>query len=556
MPAARILAVALLLTMAGAAPAWAGPAPITGRVPPGYTVIALADDGGAVSAIAGLDGEFSVVPPASVVTLQLRSSAGVYGGPVVVADRGRDKVVVGVRAGAQLGPIRVADGFGRVLRRLSGEAYEHGRFAYAKKRKPRGAGRNGRVRRWPSLGVAGQGPGNERQRARRRGADPDRDGIPDAFDVDDDGDLRLDNVDARASLRGALSEDPFQPSSLLNIGLDQSYFADDIGLAPGVAGYALNENAARSGDRERYARLRNLALRERGLLLFPLPLGPAELDCGGLVYCRSGGSGMDITRALPFPGAFDPDGDGFGSMTDVRPFSPDRDGFGTTEHINRPIFGFAPRIGLRQQNGEGLGTGDAFVERFANGRAQPAALGYVFDSVPAIRSWDDGTGRHAIQYPVPRLAPGTDMHAQRIRTDRPLTLEVWRPQRRAIPGEAGCPVAAAACDEPVDIGGLTYIVAGKTSEQNRRTWHCPASAYSAPAAERERVRLDARGVVDLAEDAPTARENTITFSVDLRRCRFDGGGEWPGFPSISVYVAAVSRFGDAAEGGGLVVLSS
>jgi hypothetical protein len=401
---------------------------------------------------------------------------------------------------------------------------------------------------WPSLGAAGA-PASERRRAARRGGDTDLDGVPDAFDVDDDGDLRLDNVDGRVALAAtaADTQDPFQPSSLLNVGLPESFIADTMGFARGVAGYALNEHAAPPGSADEFRRLRNLALRIRALLVFPLPRGTAELDCGALSYCRPFGSGNDITRSRPFPNAFDADGDGFGTMADVRPFQPSRDGFGTQAQIDRPVFAFVPQAPLRRADAaEGIGTGDTFLEYFATAKPQPVSLGYVFDAVPAIKSYDAGSGTREVTYPVPRGGPGTERAPIAREAGRLLTLTVWRPQRRAIPGEAGCRVAARECDESVDIGGLTYIVAGRTSEQNRRTFHCPASAYSVPRG--STARRSPVGIVDRLPDVPTSQGSTLTFSVDLDRCPIEGEG---GPAGRSVYVTAVSRFGDAAEGGGL-----
>jgi hypothetical protein len=551
----RLPVIALVAVGAGmaAAPAAAALPAIRGSLPIGYSVIALARDGRSVTAFAGAGGSFRIVPPARRVTLQLLTRGGQYGGPVVVGRRGRNRVIVGIRAGASLGRIRVGGGFGRT-RRLLSLARDRGAFAFAKRGRPRGAGRSGRVRLWPSLGAAGA-QGSERLRAARRGGDTDLDGVPDAFDVDDDGDLRLDNVDGRVAISaaGEDAQDPYQPSSLLNVGLPETFLAEQLGFASGVAGFALNEHAAPPTSADELRRLRNLALELRGLLVFPLPRGTAELECWALFYCTPFGSGRDITRFQQFPNAFDPDRDGFGTMTDSRPFVPDRDGFGAIEQIDRPVFAFSPGADLRRPGVPGgIGNGDTFLEHFASGRPQPVSLGYVFDSVPAIKSYDAGSGTQEIRYPVPWGGPGAEGNPIRRQAGSPLTLTVWRPQRRAIPGEAGCPVASRECDEAVDVGGLTYIVAGKTNEQQpRRTFHCPATAYSLPPGAEQTASRTPTGVADLERDRATVvSEHTLTFTLDLDQCPFDQGTE-RGPADRDVYVTAVSRFGDAAEGGGL-----
>ena len=153
------------------------PKPITGTLDrPGLTVVALALHGRVTKALARP--RFSLVPPGRVVTLQLRDRAGSYLGPVVAAGR-RGRVIVGVRAGARLGRIEVLDGYARVGHAPPRRALDPALFARARKGAPVGAGSLG----WIAGRVKGPpGPGRDR----------DRDGIPDKFDVDDDGDLVLD----------------------------------------------------------------------------------------------------------------------------------------------------------------------------------------------------------------------------------------------------------------------------------------------------------------------------------------------------------------------------
>ncbi len=168
------LVVPLLLPAAGAS---ARVRPITGVLDrPGVTVVALAVHGGVAEAPA--KPRFRLVPPGRFVTLHLRARNGAYLGPVVARGRGA-RVVVGVRAGARPGHIDVLDGYGRARHAPAPRALDPGRFARAREGVPVGAG---------SLGwVQGRAKG-----PRGPGRDRDRDGVPDKFDVDDDGDLVLD----------------------------------------------------------------------------------------------------------------------------------------------------------------------------------------------------------------------------------------------------------------------------------------------------------------------------------------------------------------------------
>ena len=62
--------------------------PIGGKLSkPGYTLIALADNGRATS-VQVKGRRFKLRPPASEVTLQLRAPEGTYAGPIVLRERG------------------------------------------------------------------------------------------------------------------------------------------------------------------------------------------------------------------------------------------------------------------------------------------------------------------------------------------------------------------------------------------------------------------------------------------------------------------------------------
>jgi hypothetical protein len=173
---AGVLAACLLLPAFWSA-AYGAAKPITGELDrPGLTVVALAPHGRVTEARARPG--FKVVPPAPVVTLQLRNRRGAYLGPVVMEGR-HSRVTLGVRAGAKLGRIEVRHGYARVSRRLPPGALDRAQTARARRGVPRGAGSLGWVQ------SSAHGP-------HAPGLDPDRDGIPDKFDVDDNGNLVLD----------------------------------------------------------------------------------------------------------------------------------------------------------------------------------------------------------------------------------------------------------------------------------------------------------------------------------------------------------------------------
>jgi hypothetical protein len=509
----------------GVSPAPAALAPVTGSAPEGTTVIALASGGGATAVRA--KPRFRIVPPGRTTTLHLRDRRGRYAGPVVVRRRG-DRVIVGIRAGARLGSLTVKRGWSRPARRLGVAFIDARRSARATGGVPVGARSMGLVR----SAVQGRaGPGR----------DHDEDGVPGAFDLDDDGDLVLDNVDAntalaRASQNGA-GDDPF---TLLNVALAQSYVAEGFG-ATGVAGYALNDYAASPNG----GGMADFALRQRGLLLFPLGAGEAaELDCGaapGLTYCAPGGTGT-LPEGPGGPPPFPAPGDsnGFGAMTPVGAWVPQRDGVGSTVGLD-PARTFALHHGAPAA---ALRPGDTYVERGDGGAMRTVALHYAFQSVPAVAAWSVGTGPVvAVRYPVPR-AIGQAVAEVGAAGDVVLNLAVWPPQRP--------PIAGSAEDGRQDIGLLTYSVAG--FDGANRPWGCPVSSY---ATADPGLAPSPGGVADQVPDRPVsdaaaARTSAVlrVFSVNLSAClRASGLGDL-GQDQAIVNVTARSAFGDAAEGGG------
>jgi hypothetical protein len=199
----------------------------------GYTVVALAADGAATRTNGKVG--FALAPPAKTVTLQIRDRSGVYLGPLVVRGN-RSRVVLGVRAGARLGKIRVLAKYARLVHAPRKKWLDTGRTARARAGVPLGAGLRGLV---PGRADGPSGPGLDR----------DRDGIPGAFDIDDDGDLVLDVHESSARAKGggrhpgttALSL-PACPAALCSGRLDvaASSFGDvDAALIVAIAAAAL-----------------------------------------------------------------------------------------------------------------------------------------------------------------------------------------------------------------------------------------------------------------------------------------------------------------------------
>jgi hypothetical protein len=151
---------------------------ITGSLDrPGYTLVALGPDESSRSV--RVKRRFKLVPPARTVTLQLRDRSGALFGPVVIRGRGK-RVVVGVRAGAKLGLIRILNSYATPARKVKRKWLDLGLTAKAPARSKAGKARRGKSGNTPSPASVGQtGPTGQ------TGAVPSQDGLAARNDVDD-----------------------------------------------------------------------------------------------------------------------------------------------------------------------------------------------------------------------------------------------------------------------------------------------------------------------------------------------------------------------------------
>ena len=519
--------VALLFVVAPVTAA-ARPAPISGTLSTsGYTVIALAANGKATS-VRARGGGFSLRPPASRVTLQLRAPNGVYAGPIVIgSDRHGAHAIVGVTAGARLGRITVNTrrGYSKVARRVAARWVDTSRWARARKGVPIGAGNFGRVRSKPPR-VSPPG-------------DLDVDGVPDRLDVDINGNLILNNVDRSKSSRAQAAQ-------------TASAVFTTTSLFGGWYGQAVNANAREVTDADID---RSLATNQH-LTLGILPGNP-ELDCGGapdpnnpqgwiggLSYCRRGGTGAaslspaQVATPSPFPACCDADGNGYGALVNNTGFPPP----GT--------FSLTPNATSSQ-----IGTGDVLIQRVtSNGVSTdtPTLLPFVFATTLGLASYDDGQGNAtSVKYPVD-TSTGLGAHGNGFRVaagpdgDVALTLSFWRPQRRPMPPEPGA---------WTDIGKLSYgasIFSAGTTNVQAPSKTCPQSAYSANdpnLSVAQKTPGDPGAVTDLAGDQPANPVNTITYTLNASKCLASFGLAWnPGDEAV-IHFWANDGFGSGASSG-------
>jgi len=474
----KVLAGAALgCALVTAATAGAAPAPVTGTVPSGHRLVALSYTG-AVAAAATVRGRVTLVPPAKTVTLHLIGPGGRYAGPVVVGRGPKGTTVMGVRAGARLGVIRKVRGAWVATPPVV--STDRSRTAAAKQGVPLGARSLGLVR------SAAKGPSGP-------GRDLDRDGVPGAYDIDDDGDRILDNLDPSPGTGSTAGPGP-RVLGTLELPLEGS----------------LNANAG--VERAQI----DAALSGASTLAITVPAGDeVELDCGRLSYCGRGGTGTLMVGGGVFPGTVDTDGDGFGTITR----GPSGD------------FRLKPNATSTQ-----IGSGDAFIWRIGAGgveTAVPGVLNHQFATTPAITSFQvNGGTTVGVAYPVAPSDPGTAGTPIVVPAtgDVSVTFTLWRPQRAAIS-------AAGEVGDWVDIGGLGYAVDVPDGP-------CPGATLSTTD---PGLTATAEGFRDGARDAVPDTANTITFTVNLTACATSvGGTSWDSGEDLKVDVRARTADGDTA----------
>ncbi|HUB04925.1 MAG TPA: hypothetical protein VMA76_07640 [Solirubrobacteraceae bacterium] len=498
---------------------------VTGRLNAGgYTIVALGTNGKMTWSKAR---SFSLRAPASQYTLQLISANGRYAGPVVVGE-GSHKVVVGLEGGVRLGTIDVVagKGYARVAKRVRAGSLVSSRWAWAKHGVPIGNGRNLGLVKSPTKGTGPSGPGG----------DSDRSGIPNAFDIASNGNAVIDALaPSQARAFGAHIADAGNGGngasstwmSQMFLPIEQTVNDDAAGVSQAEIDSTLQANL--------------------NLKLLNLPAADElELDCNGLSFCSPGGTGeaseeglpapQGVYPEVPFPAASLDPSTGFGEV--VGPNVP-AGLLGTLTGNGAKEFSLFPNATSSR-----IGSGDVITEQTTtNGvtTQTPTTIEFVFNTVPAIASYDDGQGQSGtISYPD-SSGVGTQNNPIRVAPgpggDVRVTFSVYRPQRAGIAG-AGEPAF-------MDIGHLWYAfdsvsapAPGQTTVGAGQAPECPTADYSNPSSTLTDTDGSAGGgqfssppgtamLVDSAADQPANPANTISFTVDVSACMAAKGQPFP-----------------------------
>jgi hypothetical protein len=473
-----------------------------------YIVIVTTKNGGGARQKLKKNGKFSIKLPASKAvgaTLTIVKPNGRYFGPVVLRHSGRKAYTRLSGESVALGTLKLHAGYATTGSAIGKNAVSSSAVAANRKGKPAGAGKLGLIKR----------PATHKSRTTRahahaladpatapQGADTDADGLPNNFDIDDDGDLLLDPSDPDS---GSGNNDPVKVFTNLRVGLRDT----------------INVNAL-PADTD-IVPLENTLIQNNLAMVFTMNEGNAGLsglsavniDCGLLVYCAHGAGTATTVQSGP---TGDPNGPADGSLWTS--FDPDSDGYPNLPDASKRFndgktwFDLSTHPATKRSNVNAgdtftfLGTASGGVSAFAT------ALPPYFVTTPAIHTIVDTGSTHTVSYPVQSSDPGVGgstgtnepppPNPNMALTSDIVTVSLWRPQRNAVPGAESGSV--------IDMGKLGYFF----TAGNATCTKDDIKSVSAGTSVANEGMFDY--VKDSAADATPNAANLITVTIDVGQC--------------------------------------
>ena len=485
---------AIALATVVAVPAMAQGVNVSGTVKggKGMKISAIGLDGTATTASIKSNGAFKLSVPSSRAknaTLHLISGNGDYYGPVVLA-RSKSKTTGYTRLNnktVNLGTISKKTGFAIVGTTPASGTYstKAGTVKVAKKTgAPLGAGKLGLVKvassaaelsrkgEMQSGGGNGSGGGGQQGGGQQFsptdpcgtavGGDCDKDGVPNAFDVDDNGNLTIDMTDAVsvASTAKLLTYSDVRPSIGNTINANAGATPEQINAFLGSTNAQTPTGLALTF----YYSSEDLIGQSSGTLT------SVWATCGtGAPWCAPGTGTATVSGFSEFPQIL-PDVAQFGSVswgaytgstcaTQGQPCQPSAtpspgNGFQSSSQQGAPAGSSVWTAFTKPNAADTLGTVNAdsvlTLNYRGNGVTQsqkPIAISPYFVTTPAITNVTTGATSRALSYPYTANEGTSRSNGFQLGADGNLSLTLWRPQRLALPGEAG---------QFYDVGGLHY----------------------------------------------------------------------------------------------------
>ncbi len=493
----------------------------------GLHVVVVQSNGTSKKATITKKGTFKVVGARLAgASIQLVGKNGTYFGPILLGGSGK-KVYETIKGSGNLalGTFKRKSGYA-AARAPVGRYFTTAAYTVAAKNgKPIGAGKYGLVK-------VGNGKSTLKG-YNGQGRDADLDGIPGAFDIDDNGNLIIDNVDRTPRLGRSLRQ--FSPA----LRVSDTCPTPDQTQPPGCIPPS---GAPSGGTTTEFKLFSNFKLTDATSINVSIPgitgidalidaavptivtlatqvMGATSstLDCLGNTYCAPHGEYPLVNFvAATYTGAF---------LNLVK---------GTTgDGGDAQITPGAARTAI--------GSGNAFLQ-IDGTTSYPGVLNFVFNTAPALKSYNVGAGEQTLTYDASGVSASGMTPSTRITTTAgatSITVTFWRPQRSALSSEAWFGSA----NPWTDIGGLAYR-ADTPNAPTGSTKNSCAGGYSAGRANGVAVTAGTDGIIDPAIDAEASTANTISWTIDLATC-FDWSSMASG-TSFHLDIQAFSTYGDNA----------
>ncbi len=489
----------------------------------GYTIYLIEPSGRSTAVPVSSNGKFSFKNVTRTrlrgASLQISNTNGSYGGPIVLGGTGKKvstlfsgKPLARKLKKISLGRIMLKDGYAQLSKattRALGGAIAKA-TTQATQGKPVGAGQLGLVRTTsPRTARA-----SERGLATDAGADGDRDGIPSSFDADDDGDLILDVTDPDS----AGSDIPY---TTILLDFRTSLNAH---VRSGLSDTAID--AVIAGENKFVQ-----------ATFISLPREQSSLATGGyivcndsLVYCRrnsptafsSGVSESSNDFRKPWAELLTPEG--FPRMEKIN-------------SLGAVVAAIQPRVGRDQ-----FRPGDVYEAVVTSDSAEITrktfTLAPYFVSVPALKSYDTGSGEVTVDYnsisPTSGSIPGSSQSNPIVLSPTgQLTMTFWRPQRAAIRSDETGYLDWGFLNYGVGVGDIQATCAGlytnESSElvEDTTPFGTGDSVFFNQGANGAPYR-------DSIGDRAASPSNTLTFTVDLKTCATRAGGSGTGTALVAL----------------------
>ncbi len=543
----------------------------------GLRVMALPTKGSAVVVLVNSKGSFSASVAKSAVnglSLQLISKKGAYLGPVLLYRKGlkgATRLKTTKASAISLGTVKLMSGYGMLSKpQKSSTVLAAGQVRLTAAGAPVGAGKLGLVRKaGVARAAAGDGSGNgdgggnggtggaiggtctsSASAESGGGGDCDQDGVPNSVDVEDNGNMSLDGVDAISAKTSALLSVYF--------GL-RPHFLNQTNVYAGATSSSINSFLG-SSDQEKGLNM-SFWLPQQYIDVDKATTQPLEnvwVECAsGQPWCFPGSptakvSGMsEFSRILPnlgeygsmpwfaYHGSRCASGSPCVASGEDDPNSLVR--FASPQNQGMPVWSAAVRPSSANTVAQVVpGSMLSLKGRTSSGSVieQPLSVSPYFVTSPALHSYTADGVKTTLDYPLSGSEPGASMGNRiRVGANGKITVEFWRPQRFPLPGESG---------SFYDVGGLKWGARIESYNENGnfhrldRPASCAVSALdgltaippTGPDAGKAMPTIDSQ-TTDQVTDKAQASDRTIGFTIDVAQCLQDAGvGAGPGWGTM------------------------